>query len=112
MTDSGAHDVAMNAASSVPATGSGEARYPAAAVYNTEDLLKNEHYNERGFFVDIEHPVAGKLKYPGPSFKMSEAGYAIRMPAPLLGQHNKEIYGNILGYSTQELSILRKDGII
>ncbi len=89
-----------------------KARYPAAAVYNNKELLENEHYRARGFFVDIEHPAAGKLTYPGPAFQISEAGYANRLPAPLLGQHNKEIYCDLLGYSPAELSLLGRTGVI
>ena len=88
------------------------ARYPMAPVYNTGELVNNPHYRARGFFTEIEHPVAGKLTYPGALVKMSEAGYANRKPAPLLGQHNKEIYCELLGYSLQDLDILRMRGII
>ncbi|MDP6576295.1 MAG: CoA transferase [Dehalococcoidales bacterium] len=89
-----------------------KARYPVAPVYNTEELLNNPHYREREFFVDIEHPRAGKLTYPGAPFKMSGGGYAIRRPAPLLGQHNKEVYCGLLGYSEYDLSTLRSSGVI
>jgi len=87
-------------------------RYPVAPVYNTGELVSNPHYQERGYFVDIEHPRAGKLTYPGAPFRMSEAGYAIRKPAPLLGQHNEEVYCNLLGYSKHDMTILRSRGII
>jgi len=87
-------------------------RYPVAPIYNTGELVNNPHYRERGYFVEIEHPRAGKLTYPGTPFKMSEAGYAVRRPAPLLGQHNKEVYCGLLGYSEHDLSILRRQGVI
>lgn len=89
-----------------------KARYPMAPVYDTEELVNNPHYRERGFFVDIEHPRAGKLTYPGAPFRMSEAGYANRRPAPLLGQHNREIYCELLGYSEHDLSALRRRDVI
>jgi len=88
------------------------ARYPMAAVYDTRELVNNPHYRERGFFTEIDHPVAGKFTYPGALVKMAEAGYAVRRPAPLLGQHNKEIYCDQLGYSLQDLNVLRMRGII
>lgn len=89
-----------------------EVRYPLAPVYDTEELVNNPHYQERGFFVDIEHPRTGKLTYPGAPFKMSEAGYAIRRPAPLLGEHNGEIYCELLGYSQHDLTTLRRCDVI
>ena len=87
-------------------------RYPVAPVYTTEELMNNVHYNERNFFAEYEHPVAGKLKYPGPAFNLSEDGYACRMAAPLLGQHNSEIYGEMLGYSQDYLDELKAKKII
>jgi len=89
-----------------------EVRYPMAPAYDTEELVNNPHYQERGFFVDIDHPRAGKLTYPGAPFRMSEAGYANRMPAPLLGQHNREVYCELLGYPEYDLSTLRRCGVI
>lgn len=87
-------------------------RYPVAPVYNTKELVNNPHYRERGYFMEIEHPVAGKLTYPGAPFKLSAGGHAIRMPAPLLGQHNKEVYCGLLGYSEHDLSLLRNCQVI
>jgi len=87
-------------------------RYPMAPVYTTEELVNNPHYRERGFFVEIEHPSAGKLTYPGAPSKMSAAGYAVRRAAPLLGQHNEEVYCGQLGYSQQDLGTLRRNNII
>ena len=89
-----------------------KARYPLAPIYNTEEVMNNPQYQERGFFIEIEHPVAGKLTYPGAQFRMSEGGFAVRRPAPLLGQHNKEIYCGLLGCSAEELSTLSRCGVI
>jgi len=89
-----------------------EVRYPMAAIYTTEELVKNPHYNERGFFTEIEHSEAGKLVYPGAPFKLGEVGYQVSRPAPLLGEHNSEIYSDILGYSAHDLSTLRRSGVI
>lgn len=90
----------------------GKVRYPLAPVFTTEELVKDRHYRERGYFVEIEHPAAGKLTYPGAPFKMSEAGFAVRQPAPLLGQHNEEVYCGLLGYSKHDLAMLRSRDII
>ncbi len=87
-------------------------RYPVGPVYTTAELLSDPHYKKRGFFIDVDHPAAGKLTYPGAPFIMSEGGFAVRMPAPLLGQHNQEIYSGLLGYSDQELAVLRNQDII
>ncbi len=89
-----------------------QARFPGMVVLSPGDLVNDPHFNERGFWVEISHPVAGTFKYPGPPFRMSEGGWAIRRPAPLLGEHNEEIYCGELGYSRQDLDTLRERGII
>ncbi len=90
----------------------GKARYPLAPVFTTEDIVNNEHYNYRKFFVDIEHPAAGKLKYPGAPFQAATGGFEVRRPAPLLGQYNEEVYCGLLGFSREELATLRRTGVI
>jgi CoA:oxalate CoA-transferase len=76
-----------------------------------ETLLSDPHFRERKYWVDIDHPVAGKLTCPGAPIRMGEGGWKIRRPAPLLGQHNEEVYG-ALGYSKEDLVQLRQSGII
>jgi crotonobetainyl-CoA:carnitine CoA-transferase CaiB-like acyl-CoA transferase len=88
-----------------------EWRVPAAPVNDISDLLQEEQYQARNFWVEIEHPLAGKHPYAGPPFKMSAtpAEYA---RAPLLGEHNEEIYHGRLGLSRKELDELKKAGIL
>jgi crotonobetainyl-CoA:carnitine CoA-transferase CaiB-like acyl-CoA transferase len=80
-------------------------------VNTTEDLVNDPHWQARQFWVDIDHPATGKLTYPGAPFKMSETPWHVNRPAPLLGQHNEEVYV-ALGYSKEDLVILRERGII
>ncbi len=74
-------------------------------------LLTDPHFRERGYWKEIDHPVVGRLIYPGAPFRMDEGGWQIRRPAPLLGQHNEEVYGK-LGYSKEDLIHLRQSGVI
>ena len=83
----------------------------SSPIYTTEDLINDLHYNERGFWVNIDHPMAGTIMYPGAPFKMSETPWQVKTPAPLLGQYNEEILGN-LGYSKEDLVLLRQQNII
>jgi len=78
----------------------------------TEDMLQDPHFRDRGFWVEIEHPVVGKVTYPGAPIKAEEMPWQIRRPAPLLGQHNEEIYCEKLGYTKQELVKLKEAGVI
>ena len=87
-------------------------RVPFAPVSTMADLLGNEHLKARGFFVEITQPVAGTHKYPGAPVKYSRTPWEIRRPAPTLGQHNQEIFGNRLGLSAERLTELSRKGVI
>jgi crotonobetainyl-CoA:carnitine CoA-transferase CaiB-like acyl-CoA transferase len=80
-------------------------------VNTVEDLLKEEQLNQRGFWVDIDHPVAGKLTYPGRPALAADLPWLIRRPAPLLGEHNEEIY-TVIGYTKGDISTLRQMSVI
>lgn len=86
-------------------------RTPWAPVLNTRELFDSPQYKARGFFVEITHPETGPLMYPGAPFKMSEAPWQAER-APLLGEHNEEIYCDRLGYTREELAQLRSQGVI
>jgi len=77
-----------------------------------EDLLNDECLNARGFWKDIEHPeLEASITYPREFVKSTEADYSTRFRAPLIGEHNEDIYEEI-GVSQQELKRLKQDGII
>lgn len=85
---------------------------PAASVNTPEDLMKSEHLKVRGFFQEIDHPVAGRWKYPSTPYIFSDTPWRCKYPAPLLGQHNEEIYCNLLGYSKEDLVRMTANGVI
>ncbi len=70
-----------------------EWRLPFAMVLGADQLPADQQLRARGFFVDIDHPIAGRLTYPGAPFKMSENTWKAGR-APLLGEHNREIYSS------------------
>lgn len=85
---------------------------PIVPCNTIEDLFESAHLRERGFLVDIDHPRAGSLRYPGAPFHLSETPWTVDRPAPLLGQHNREILGDGLGLSEQEIASMKATGII
>ena len=89
----------------------GAARAPIAFVHTLGDLLESEQLRSRGYFHEVEHPLAGSLTYPGPPFRMSEVAWASDR-APLLGEHNREVYCEEMGLSARELSYLRAAGVV
>ena len=84
----------------------------SGVVYTIADLLADPHFRERGYWQEIDHPVTGKLTYPGRPFIMNESPWSIRSPAPLLGQHNQEVLGDMLGYTKEDLMRLRQAEVI
>jgi len=86
-------------------------RIPVTPVYTIDEVVGDAQYNARDFFQEVEHPVMGKVRCPGVPFRMPEAPTKPQRAAPLLGEHNREIYGR-LGYKEGDLVKLRERGII
>ena len=91
---------------------SGERRLVFGMAQDAGDLCECPHLQERDFFVPVEHPAAGTADYPGMGPKLSGMPYQVRRPAPLLGQHNTEVYVNELGFTLKELVQLKASGTI
>jgi crotonobetainyl-CoA:carnitine CoA-transferase CaiB-like acyl-CoA transferase len=85
---------------------------PFAMVYDSKDLVESEQLEARGFFIDVDHPKTGKLKYPTAPYKFSETPWGVERPAPLLGEHNEEVVVDRLGFSKQALVKLGEAGVI
>ena len=62
--------------------------------------------------VEVDDPVIGKVKMPGIVPRMSESPGRVDHLAPSLGQHNQDVYGELLGYDRGKLAALREEGII
>ncbi len=90
---------------------SGERRLVFGMAQDAGDMVSCPHLAARDFYHEVDHPVAGPATYPGMGAALSERPAQAPTPAPLLGQHNAEIYGG-LGYCDDELATLRYAGVI
>ena len=81
-------------------------------VNTTADLMRDPHLAARSFWLDVDHPESGVLPYAGPPYRHSETPATIRRPAPLLGQHNDEVYRGELGFTGKRMQALRRAGVI
>lgn len=80
----------------------------ASPLNDVSEVVEDPHLNERGFFVDVEHPVIGKVRVPKIPFYCDDVDLALKYrSAPLLGEHNVDIYCGELGLSKQDLCKLR-----
>ncbi|MFC1864327.1 CaiB/BaiF CoA transferase family protein [Chloroflexota bacterium] len=78
-----------------------------------EDILENVQLAARGFWTEIEHPELGtNITYPGAFAQSSERPPRISCRAPLIGEHNEEVYEGELGISREELLILKQADVI
>ena len=86
---------------------------PAGPIFDMNDISKDEHIvGEREMLVKMDQPGIGEITVTNNPVKLSDTKAAIRRPAPLLGQHNLEVYGELLGYDQQKLEELAAQGII
>jgi len=85
---------------------------PIGAVTTPEDLLASEQLKAREFFAEVDHPEMGKVKCPTAPYRYSKTPWRVERPAPLLGEHNEEIFRKRLGYQKEDLVRMRGAGII
>ena len=81
------------------------------AVLDSAEVLSNEHLRARGMVVDVDHPGRGRFPMLGNPVQLSASPTEVRR-APLLGEHNTDVYGSILGVSAADLDTLQRDGAI
>lgn len=84
---------------------------PCGAVLDMTELLNNPQLRERGMVTEIEHPTRGKFAVLGSPIKLSKSDVKVE-PAPLLGQHNEEVYASMMNLSRQEVAKLKEEKII
>ncbi|HEY49725.1 MAG TPA: CoA transferase [Dehalococcoidia bacterium] len=82
-------------------------------VNNAKDLYESPQLAARDFWVEIEHPELGdSITYPGPYFKSTETAWRKGKRAPLIGEHNEDIYTKELGLTKDELAVLKRENVI
>jgi crotonobetainyl-CoA:carnitine CoA-transferase CaiB-like acyl-CoA transferase len=84
----------------------------ASPCADTEDRYFDPHFQEREIIVTVEHPATGVDFVPKVVCNLSETPGEIRRPAPLLGEHNDYVFGELLGLSTDEIEGLVEQKVI
>jgi formyl-CoA transferase len=85
---------------------------PSGKIYRTPEMLEDAHFKAREAIVTTMHPKFGTLKMQNVAPKLSATPGGIRRPAPELGEHNDEIYGNLLSLSAEQRAELAARGVI
>jgi benzylsuccinate CoA-transferase BbsF subunit len=84
----------------------------AVPVMGAEERLFNPHFRERGLYADIDHPALGAEPIFNLMWNLSQTPSAIRRHAPLMGEHNQQVFCGILGMSAQEVKALEEAQVI
>jgi crotonobetainyl-CoA:carnitine CoA-transferase CaiB-like acyl-CoA transferase len=86
-------------------------RIPVGPSCTIPELLVDPQYAAGKFFQDIDHPSTGLVRYPGAALHMASAA-GVFARAPLLGEHNAQVYTGWLGVSPHEQARLRAQGVL
>jgi crotonobetainyl-CoA:carnitine CoA-transferase CaiB-like acyl-CoA transferase len=85
---------------------------PSGLIYRAADMLDDPHFAARNAIVTTSHPTFGTLRMQNVAPRLSATPGSVRKPAPELGQHNEEVFGELLGLNPAALEALRARGVI
>jgi formyl-CoA transferase len=89
-----------------------DAEVPCAPVQSIDQVFQAPQVLHRDMLMEVEHPTAGKVRMAGMPVKFSLTPASVRMPPPLLGEHNSEILKNWLGMNAEAIEELKREKII
>ena len=84
----------------------------SAPLYDPAGVASDPGFRARGVWAGVEDPRYGRRVFPSRHMIMHRTPWQIGRPAPILGQHNRNVYCGILGLSRRELSMLRQEGVV
>ena len=85
---------------------------PAGLIYRAPEMLADPHFRAREAIVTVPHPDFGELRMQNVAPKLSETPGSVRSPSPQMGEHNDEIYLQLLGLGPERYAELKARRII
>jgi CoA:oxalate CoA-transferase len=85
---------------------------PSSSIPTFEQVANDPHILHREMIIETEQPLSGKVKLGGSVYKMSKTPGNRKLPIPLVGEHNQQIYKDLLGLDNKELDRLTAEGTI
>jgi formyl-CoA transferase len=89
-----------------------EAEVPCAPVQTVDQVFQAPQVLHRDMLLEVEHPTAGRVRMAGIPVKFSVTPASVRLPPPLLGEHNDEILKSWLGMSADTIDQLKRENVI
>ena len=91
----------------------GQRRHIAFTPFRSpQGVADDPHLASRNYFVELDHPRVGRLRYPGAPFRPEGTPWALSRPAPGIGEHNDEVFRGELGLGEETLRTLSETGVI
>ena len=88
------------------------AEVPVTRAHSIADIAADPHYAARGDITVVDDPTAGPVRMQAVYPRLSETPGRIQRGAPKLGEHNQEVYGQLLGLSAADIAALASEGVI
>lgn len=85
---------------------------PAGKIYRAPDMMEDEHFAARQALVKVSHPKFPNLWMQNVFPKLSDTPGGVKWPGPEVGQHNAQVYGELLGFGRDQLAALSEEGVI
>lgn len=89
-----------------------QAGIPCGPINTFDRVFNDPQVLHLGLVKEVDHPAYGKVKVVGPPATFSESAIGIQSPPPMLGEHNEEILTRLLGYSEEQVTALKEQGVI
>ncbi|HEX7128195.1 MAG TPA: CoA transferase [Thermodesulfobacteriota bacterium] len=87
-------------------------RIAGAPLLAMDEVVGHEHLAARGFWAEVSHPRAGRLRYPGAPYRLGRTPWSLRRAAPLLGEHTREVLREVLDVDDARWDALAADGVV
>ncbi len=85
---------------------------PASPIYQLDETVKDKHLAARGMFIEVDHPLAGKYKTVNNPIKFSATPVERKTPAPVIGQHSRDVLTRVLGLTDAQVDELVNAGVV
>lgn len=89
-----------------------KAGIPCGAINTIPEVFDSPQARDRNLALTVEHSTAGPIKVPGFPYKLSQTPAEVHLPPPCLGEHTEKVLTELLGYSAEDVALLREQGAI